>query len=181
MTDRPVPKYVRYDRLPYLAQYRLEGGGVPEGRPHCCGFDAHVFCTYARTNAYVYWVGGTPIPADLEGYSDVSHFFGLSYNPYLTVPRSLLESMSSEWQKRFVDLLEEMCDTPAGQEFTKAHYLVRRTCPERDATIQETEDWNAAHEEDVGYTVPEVLFINDPFYNYRHPNKELFPAKGGAY
>lgn len=35
-------------------------------------------------------------------------WFGLSYANYLTLPRSLLQSMPDEWQKRFVTCLYEL-------------------------------------------------------------------------
>lgn len=35
-------------------------------------------------------------------------WFGLSYAQYLTIPRSVLQSMSPEWQQRFVQCLEEL-------------------------------------------------------------------------
>lgn len=47
-----------------------------------------------------------PSPTD-----DVHNWFELSYAQYLTVPRSVLQSMPSEWQRKFVALLEEMDET----------------------------------------------------------------------
>lgn len=38
----------------------------------------------------------------------VHDWFGLSYAQYLTVPRSVLQSMPEEWQVRFVTLLREL-------------------------------------------------------------------------
>lgn len=35
-------------------------------------------------------------------------FFGLSYAQYLTIPRTVLQSMPLEWQDRFVEMLREM-------------------------------------------------------------------------
>jgi hypothetical protein len=35
-------------------------------------------------------------------------WFELSYAQYLTIPRSVLQSMPAEWQKRFVQCLEEL-------------------------------------------------------------------------
>lgn len=40
---------------------------------------------------------------------DIVHqWFGLSYAQYLTVPRSVLQSMPEDWQQRFVDCLNEL-------------------------------------------------------------------------
>lgn len=47
-----------------------------------------------------------PSPTD-----DVHHWFDLSCAQYLTVPRSVLQSMPSEWQSEFVALLEELDST----------------------------------------------------------------------
>ena len=38
----------------------------------------------------------------------IHEWFGLTYSNYLTLPRSLLQSMPDEWQERFVKCLEEM-------------------------------------------------------------------------
>lgn len=38
----------------------------------------------------------------------IHEWFELSYAQYLTVPRSVLQSMSKEWQDRFVKCLEEL-------------------------------------------------------------------------
>lgn len=35
-------------------------------------------------------------------------WFELSYAHYLTIPRSVLQSMPTDWQKRFVQCLEEL-------------------------------------------------------------------------
>lgn len=51
----------------------------------------------------------------LEESHDLDHeaihlWFGLSYASYLTIPRSILQSMPDEWQKKFVILLGELDD-----------------------------------------------------------------------
>ena len=38
----------------------------------------------------------------------VHDWFELSYAQYLTIPRSVLQSMPVEWQKKFVDCLNEL-------------------------------------------------------------------------
>lgn len=38
----------------------------------------------------------------------IHNWFGLSYASYLTIPRSVLQSMPVDWQRRMVKLLEEM-------------------------------------------------------------------------
>jgi hypothetical protein len=39
---------------------------------------------------------------------DIHDWFGLTYAQYLTIPRSILQSMPAEWQQRFVRCLEEL-------------------------------------------------------------------------
>lgn len=41
----------------------------------------------------------------------IHNYFELSYAQYLTIPRSALQSMPVEWQRRFVQCLEELDDT----------------------------------------------------------------------
>lgn len=38
-------------------------------------------------------------------------WFGLTYAHYLTIPRSVLQSMPAEWQERFVECLKELDET----------------------------------------------------------------------
>jgi len=45
---------------------------------------------------------------DLDDPEPVHLWFELSYAQYLTVPRSALQSMPVEWQRRFVRCLEEL-------------------------------------------------------------------------
>lgn len=47
-----------------------------------------------------------PLPLDLE--EPVNDWFELSYAQYLTIPRSALQSMPVEWQRRFVECLEQL-------------------------------------------------------------------------
>ena len=76
--------------------------------------------------------------------SDVNEWFELTYAQYLTIPRSILESMPTEWQAKFVALLEQLDDTvrwrpPSGR------YWVRL----KDG---------------------QGRYVHDPLMNYRHPD-----------
>ena len=57
----------------------------------------------------------------IREHPDAIHtWFELTYAQYLTVPRSVLQSMPDDWQARFVACLEELDDTidwrpPAGR------------------------------------------------------------------
>ena len=50
----------------------------------------------------------------------IHNWFGLTYANYLVLPRSILQSMDAEWQKKMVNLLNEMEDKmrEEGLEFT---------------------------------------------------------------
>lgn len=50
-------------------------------------------------------------PMDLYSPNDIHTWFNLSYANYLTIPRSVLQSMPDEWQRRFVKCLEELNET----------------------------------------------------------------------
>lgn len=41
----------------------------------------------------------------------VHNYFSLSYAQYLTLPRSVLQSMPKEWQDKFIELMEQLDDT----------------------------------------------------------------------
>lgn len=43
--------------------------------------------------------------------TDIHTWFELSYAQYLTIPRSVLQSMPEEWQYKFTELLEELDNT----------------------------------------------------------------------
>jgi len=47
----------------------------------------------------------------IEDKTPIHDWFELSYAEYLTIPRSVLQSMPVEWQERFVKCLEELDET----------------------------------------------------------------------
>lgn len=51
-------------------------------------------------------------------------WFGLTYSNYLVLPRTMLQSMPTEWQRRFVACLEEL-DAAAGDILGPDGYWVR--------------------------------------------------------
>lgn len=53
---------------------------------------------------------------------DIHTWFGLSYAQYLTIPRSVLQSMPLEWQYKFVELLEELDETDWANMLPKHSY-----------------------------------------------------------
>lgn len=44
----------------------------------------------------------------MEDSEPVHMWFGLSYSAYLVLPRSALQSMPAEWQRKFLGLVEEL-------------------------------------------------------------------------
>lgn len=48
--------------------------------------------------------------------TDVHDFFGLTYASYLTVPRSVLQSMPAVWQHKFSLLMDELTDLYGGYD-----------------------------------------------------------------
>ena len=49
------------------------------------------------------------LPEGCVGSCDpIHHFFNLTYASYLVLPRSILQSMPDEWQRRFVMMLDEI-------------------------------------------------------------------------
>lgn len=46
-----------------------------------------------------------------EDRKEIHNYFSLTYASYLVLPRSVLQSMPSEWQDSFVRLLEEIPST----------------------------------------------------------------------
>jgi hypothetical protein len=80
-----------------------------------------------------------PIEAD----APVHEAFGLTYASYLVLPRSVLQHMPLEWQRRFLAMLDEL---PAAAR--EGAYWVRR-------------------KDERGRFAP------DPLAQYRHPDREM--------
>ncbi len=55
----------------------------------------------------------------------IHNWFGLTYSSYLVLPRLMLESMPAEWQKKFVELLDEMEETLEVDENYSSEYSVQ--------------------------------------------------------
>lgn len=89
---------------------------------------------------------------DLWDTEAVHTWFGLTYSNYLVIPRSVLQSMSDEWQKKFINLVQE-----AQENF---YYL----------------DWPdsydvRARDSDTG------RYIKDPIPHYNRGRTKLIPEK----
>jgi hypothetical protein len=55
----------------------------------------------------------------------IHEWFGLSYASYLTVPRSILQSMPVKWQNRFVKCLNELDEAVGGLPERPEQYWVK--------------------------------------------------------
>lgn len=55
---------------------------------------------------------------------DIHTWFELSYASYLTLPRSVLQSMPEDWQEKFVTLLEELEDEARKHGIETPNYTV---------------------------------------------------------
>jgi len=75
--------------------------------------------------------------------SPIHEFFGLSYANYFVMQRRLLEEMPYEWQKQFVDLVNQIGDT-FDMEYVPQDFEIK------------------AKAENGQY-------IHDPYSEYRHP------------
>lgn len=79
--------------------------------------------------------------------SAVNVAFGLSYASYLVYPRTILEAMPHDWQKKLVALLDELHDTFKGYEPPGGYTVLAKDERHR--------------------------FTTDPFRDYRHPDVAL--------
>lgn len=74
-------------------------------------------------------------------------WFGLSYASYLTLQRSVLQSMPLEWQRRFVKCLEELDEAAADLSCGSCYCVLRRDANGR--------------------------FIHDPFADYERGRRRI--------
>ena len=100
----------------------------------------------------------------------IHDWFGLSYAQYLTIPRSIMEAMPTEWQLQFTKLLEELDDTydwrPEGQ--------YRCTLHNPDYDYKEEFNHNDEAEfDDERFWGPS---IHDPLESYRYPNHKYISS-----
>lgn len=81
-----------------------------------------------------------------ESDEAVHDWFGLSYCSYLVLPRSVLQSMSPEWQRQFISLIQE---------------------------IQETLDVSDMPSYTVNARDENNKFIHDPFQDYQRGRRKI--------
>jgi hypothetical protein len=57
----------------------------------------------------------------------IHDYFELNYCTYLTLPRSILQSMPVEWQRKFVALVKELDERSGWREDLPGNYRVNLT------------------------------------------------------
>lgn len=93
----------------------------------------------------------------------IHNWFGLTYASYLVMPRLALQEMPDEWQRRFVELLEEWEATG----FEPPNYHVLRD-DDRYTRVE-------SYDEDDPESRPWVYHVidDDPLREYKYPDKTL--------
>jgi hypothetical protein len=94
---------------------------------------------------------------------DIHTWFGLTYAQYLTIPRSVLQSMPLEWQHKFVELLDELGDTywtdilPDGTDY-------RVELRKLESTVAGGQKWGKK--------------VDDPLADYKRGRRNVFQEFG---
>jgi hypothetical protein len=96
---------------------------------------------------------------------DIHTFFELSYAQYLSIPRSVLQSMPQEWQVKFVALLDELDETIDWRPPYPQQYRVTLHEPRVDADPWEREELT---EEEYWGPV-----LDDPLMDYRRGRRHI--------
>jgi len=99
----------------------------------------------------------------LDDSEPIHEWFELTYAQYLTVPRSALQSMPVEWQRRFVQCLEELDETIdwRPKEFNQQY---------RVGLWEWGEVWDEDGDEFIEDWIREV---DDPLMDYRRGRRRL--------
>lgn len=95
------------------------------------------------------------------GLRTIHHWFELTYAQYLTLPRSVLQSMPAAWQHRFVGLLEELDATIDWRPKDGQQYRVTLHQPNEDAAEGDDEEayWGPA--------------LDDPLMDYQRGRRRV--------
>ena len=89
---------------------------------------------------------------------DMELWWGMSRAEYLTIPRSIIQNMSTEWQDKFAKLLHELDDSVDWRPSGENQYWVKLGYRE----FEHVEDF--IDEEGI------IIEVNDPLQEYRHGN-----------
>lgn len=91
----------------------------------------------------------------------IHNWFELSYAQYLTIPRSVLQSMPEEWQARFVQCLKEL-DESIDWRPAKGYYRVE--------LCELNEVWD---EDQECYVQEWGQILKDPFMDYERGRRRV--------
>jgi len=117
---------------------------------------------------------------------DIAEWFGLSYSNFLVLHRVELEHMPTEWQHRFVTMLNEVNDAydhlehPEGYNvypcrWVMAEDLTEADCQALGVTVVHTEDATTYYSADGDEIDPQQRLpvpVRDPIPHYRHGHVE---------
>ena len=107
----------------------------------------------------------------------IHNWFGLTYANYLVLPRSILQSMDAEWQKKLVNLLNELEDkmNKEGLQDMPDYKVIKSNCEElidklskmREEYLQDMPDYS------VNAKVSNGKYIKDPYRYYWRNNQRI--------
>lgn len=86
----------------------------------------------------------------VDEHEPIHAWFGLTYSSYFVIPRSALQALPVDWQKRFVALMEEAEAT--GLQ-TPDDYEVRRRVNGKYVT----DEWRDYRHPQIDHLLPEAL------------------------
>lgn len=88
-------------------------------------------------------------PDDGSRYGGAIHaYFGLSYASWLVIPRLSLQEMPSDWQRRFVDMLDEAYHVH-GMKTPEGLYVTRRADNGKFRPVEHWNDYRRGRMEDA--------------------------------
>lgn len=90
----------------------------------------------------------------IENEEPIHSYFGLSYASYLVIPRSVLQTMPTNWQKKFCELLNQIPEVISEHWEPEGFYHVQL----RDAKGR---------------------YISDPYCDYERGRRRLKTKKAG--
>lgn len=92
--------------------------------------------------------GGDKHTFEMDGRRDIHDYFELTYAHWLTLPRTLLQSMPDEWQKDFVALLDKFNEEMAMDLLPATNVQVLRRSPERIEIREDCENCEGSGADD---------------------------------
>ncbi len=103
----------------------------------------------------------TQIDTRGRGHEALHGWFGLSYAQYLSIPRSVLQSMPDNWQRKFARLLRELDDSIDWRPKVGAYQVRLRV---------HTYEFDEDKSREVGVWGAE---LDDPLHDYNRGRRRL--------